>query len=462
MPEAHILEEVIIKKAKSLGRRPTGEAAPVAKKVPPPPPLPAQPSPIPPAPVPAKAASVIPVQPPARPAPAGMPAPQGTPVDISKPPVREAPALGSDIEKILAGVKLPERQAPSTEKRSPAEPTKFDTTLGTTAAEAIRAPGQAAPLQETVATPKDVPPVLTPQQAEQGASSVVAVHTLKNDLQGVVRDKKISVVKAVSLEEERRARRAASTPSTPATVQRSKRTFGVIFTVLLLFGLGAAAIFGVTTIMNQQQDQPPLDTSSSILFAEQSLLLSLDDQSPNDLKRALAAARSSPGTLGSIIRIIPVITAPLPDGSMQKRPATFQEFMSALGAHAPDDLLRAVGNDFFFGIHTVDENAPLLVIPLIAHDRAFQAMLQWEERLNADLSPGFTALSVLTTDGDGLPVKRSYQDLVMRNYDVRALKDDSGTIQLFYSFPTQNILIIAESPYSFTEIISRLQAGRNL
>ena len=89
-------------------------------------------------------------------------------------------------------------------------------------------------------------------------------------------------------------------------------------------------------------------------------------------------------------------------------------------------------------------------------------MLQWEERLNADLSPGFTALSVLTTDGDGLPVKRSYQDLVMRNYDVRALKDDSGTIQLFYSFPTQNILIIAESPYSFTEIISRLQAGRNL
>ena len=59
-------------------------------------------------------------------------------------------------------------------------------------------------------------------------------------------------------------------------------------------------------------------------------------------------------------------------------------------------------------------------------------------------------------------VKGRYEDLVMRNYDVRALKDDAGEIQLYYSFPTQNILIIAESPYSFPEILSRLQASRQL
>ena len=50
----------------------------------------------------------------------------------------------------------------------------------------------------------------------------------------------------------------------------------------------------------------------------------------------------------------------------------------------------------------------------------------------------------------------------MRNYDVRALKDDDGTIQLYYSFPTRNVLIIAESPFSFTEILSRLRADRRL
>ncbi len=50
----------------------------------------------------------------------------------------------------------------------------------------------------------------------------------------------------------------------------------------------------------------------------------------------------------------------------------------------------------------------------------------------------------------------------MRNYDVRALKDDAGQIQLYYSFPTRDILIIAESPYSFGEILSRLRADRRL
>jgi len=50
----------------------------------------------------------------------------------------------------------------------------------------------------------------------------------------------------------------------------------------------------------------------------------------------------------------------------------------------------------------------------------------------------------------------------MRNYDARALKDDAGQIQLYYSFPTRNILIIAESPYTFAEVLSRLQAERRL
>lgn len=63
---------------------------------------------------------------------------------------------------------------------------------------------------------------------------------------------------------------------------------------------------------------------------------------------------------------------------------------------------------------------------------------------------------------DGIQVQRPFSDLVMRNYDVRALKDNDGVIQLYYSFPTRDLLVIAESPYTFTEILSRLQAGRRL
>jgi hypothetical protein len=121
-----------------------------------------------------------------------------------------------------------------------------------------------------------------------------------------------------------------------------------------------------------------------------------------------------------------------------------------------------VGSDFFFGLHVVDKNAPVLVIPVTNYDRAFAGMLAWEGTMNGDLSPAFTPVPATVLDSNGIPSQRLFADDVMRNYDVRELKDDSGQVQLYYSFPNPNLLIIAESPYSFPELLSRLQSVRRL
>ena len=203
---------------------------------------------------------------------------------------------------------------------------------------------------------------------------------------------------------------------------------------------------------------------SDILFAEQSVPFPVDNEAPSDVRRTLASARTSGAlTLGAILQIVPVHTQTDPaTGQTSTTPLTFGEFLKALGTRAPDDLARALNDDFFFGIHTVDENAPVIIVPVTSYERAFAAMLEWEPDMNADLEPLFTLLPSQTTSANGLPVVRKFDDTVMRNYDVRALKDDAGTIQLYYSFPTRNILIIAESPFSFAEILSRLRADRRL
>jgi hypothetical protein len=190
--------------------------------------------------------------------------------------------------------------------------------------------------------------------------------------------------------------------------------------------------------------------------------LPLDGAAAQDLKNKLAAFRSSPpGPLGSITRVVPTVVATdTPNGTV--RPATIGEFFAALGMNPPQGLMSAIGPDFFFGVHVVDTNAPLFVIPVTSYDFAFAGMLAWEPTMNSDLAPVFTAVPMSTLDASGIPVARTFQDVVMRNYDARALKDDSGTIRLYYSFPTPHILVIAESPYSFAEILSRLQAGREL
>ncbi len=376
----------------------------------------------------------------ATPTPATTPAPMApAPLPVPPPSLQDITPSITDFTKILAEMKLPERrdQKGAADVKPPASAPEWS----------LQAP-------DTIALA-----VTPPQTVENQPSLVSAMHTLKDDLQNSVRDQKMSIVRAVSLEEDRRTRE--KDPEARAVPHHSKGAFSIIFWIILLLVVGGGALLGIFFIMQQRSGIPLIDTRSSILFSEQNIPLSISNISAGDIKRALAAARNSPSaTLGSIARITPIITTTGPDETTQDAPATFSEFMLAIGARAPDDLLRALGNDFFLGLHAVDESAPIIIVPVISHDRAFAGMLSWEGALNADLAPVFTEVSALKTDQNGIPSTRTFNDLVMRNFDVRALLDDNGDIQLYYSFPTQNILVIAESPYSFTEILSRLQASR--
>ena len=286
------------------------------------------------------------------------------------------------------------------------------------------------------------------------------MRTFKEDLMHVVHDRKISLISAVALEEDKKRETRQPSPAEIAiTRQRRRRTFAIFYTIVILFGLSIAALYGVYTVQNQHATPAPNPNSSSIIFAEQTFSFPLQDLSASDIKRALSQSQgASSASLGSITRIIPTVKNP--DGTA--RAATTAEFFKALDLHVSDDLVRALDSDFFFGIHTIDKNSAVLIIPVNSYERAFAGMLAWEPAMNTDLAPAFTPVSEFTTDANGLPQRRLFEDVVMRNYDTRALKDDSGTIQMYYSFPTPNILIISENPFSFTEILSRLQVQRRL
>lgn len=360
--------------------------------------------------------------------PTGAPSQQGAPASV---PIRE------DVAKILQDAKLPERR--DVEQPHKKQVTQTD----------INALLQVQPMPEEDqghAAPSAPPP----------KDAVQSMRTIKQDLQQVVHDQKISIVKAAALEQDK------AKPPVFATTKRSSTAKNVVFAGLLLLFLGSAALGGVYLVVQGRVAPLPEQPTTSLVFAEQTVSLPLDGQSPTQLKSVLAEARNgSSASLGSITRIAPLSTNFTPEGEVT-RIATLQEFFSALGARPPEELVRALAPDYFFGLHTVDKNAPLLVIPVLSYDRAFAGMLAWEDSINAELAPVFVRVPDLTVGDDGLVQTRAFSDVVMRNYDVRALTDDSGAIALYYSFPTRNILIIAESPYTFTELLSRLQAQRQL
>ncbi len=367
-------------------------------------------------------------------APLSSPVPP--PAPASQPPTPPQTPIGADMAKILAGVKLPERN----ETRGLAD--KKPSVIENVPPAIVEAEAAV----EEAAAPIDTNPVQN-------------VHTLKQDLQHVVQEQKVSLVHAVALEQDRE-----SQPEVIIAPKKSNTVKNIVFAAALLLVLGGAALFGVYVVMKEKSAPLPPIENTSLVFAERTVALPIDGLSPTVLKNTIAEARtSSAASLGSVTRIVPMKNVLIEDSvTPVSRPTTLAEFFEAIGAHPPDELTRALTGEFFFGLHTVDKNAPILVMTVSSYDHAFAGMLAWEKTLNADLSPIFTRVPPLTLGQDGLPADRSYTDVVMRNYDVRALKDDSGTIQLYYSFPTRTTLVIAESPYTFAELLSRLQGARKL
>lgn len=349
-------------------------------------------------------------------------------------------AMQDDIQKILGAIKLPERRGPTAD----AKPAQKQI--------------EVAPIQEHLEKPAQV-------GAEETPEKVIAppVHTLKDDIQQVVRVEKMSLVRAASLEEDRKIKDSEDPAPAPGTAQRTDRAKTMLVVSALLVILGLAALLGVFVVMNQGGVLPAQQGPSSLIFAEQNLLIPIDNTTPVALKQQIAQLRTAQvGSLGSITRIIPTMTTTATDGTRSTRPATTEEFLRSLGSSAPDELFRSLGSDFFFGMHSADKNAPLLIIPVLSYDNAFGGMLSWEHALNGDLAPIFTPLPIYRTGSDGIPHERTFTDAVIRNYDTRTLTDDSEVIELYYSFPASNILVIAESPYTFGEVISRLRAQRRL
>ena len=356
------------------------------------------------------------------------------PKPVVPPPVRE------DIAKILSEMKLPERHTVEQGGMPP------------------KAPPSPALIEEK---PAPTTPAEKSESPSGGPGALPSVHTLKQDLLGVVRDQKVSLVRAAALESDKKRE-----PAEPIVLAvGKKRNFGILFAALLLLFLGTGALSGVYFVMTAKSRAPQALDENALVFAERTVAFPLEaSAAPLSVRSTLAQARSASGALGSFVHIVPTIAAAADEGqgtTANVRPATTAEFFRAVGSHPPDELMRAVSTNFFLGIHIVDENVPILVIPVTAYDHAFAAMLDWERTLASDLAPLYQPLPALINDG-GIPTERRFTDVVMRNYDVRALRDDSGTIQLYYSFPTREILVIAESPYSFTEILSRLQAKRQL
>jgi hypothetical protein len=440
--------------------RPTINVSPV----PPPPPDQTPPPPAPPA--SPKPAQVVP-PPPILNISTGEDLAPVTSVDpiVKVEPVPPTKPLRQDIASIIGKIRLPERL---TVKMS-GEKTK--TAIPPPVPPIPPVPEKEQAKTEVSTQASETPSQKTPQndgstKEEATSRTMASVHTLKDDLQNVVRDKKMSLVRAVALESEKKKGQENVTGiHLPADKVRSQKFLVITFLLIICLVLAAVTYWGVTSVLRHGNTNTQSTTAPSLIFTEGTFSFPQGTRSTMDFKRAMSTqARNVTNVpLGTVLHIIPTKSETGADGTVTEIDDNIGDFLNAIGTQATQGLIRAFRGDFFLGFHqTATKLAPIIIIPVTSYERAFAGMLAWEPAINGDLAPIFTPVPPQTTDEKGLFVDRQFQDTLINNYDVRVLRDDSGTIQLMYSFPTRNMLIIAESPYSFTEALSRLRASRQL
>ena len=88
-------------------------------------------------------------------------------------------------------------------------------------------------------------------------------------------------------------------------------------------------------------------------------------------------------------------------------------------------------------------------------------MLAWELHMNEDLSPLFGEVLEKTTS-TSTPLREPFvfEDSIIKNKEVRVLKDTKGTIRLLYSFIDRETLVITTNESTFSEVLTRLTSQR--
>ncbi|MDP3996581.1 MAG: hypothetical protein Q8P86_02715 [bacterium] len=289
-----------------------------------------------------------------------------------------------------------------------------------------------------------------PERTKNNDRILKPLRTYEGDVAEALKSKKGSIGKIVIAEDKRRNEKEGYSLTAP---EKPERRTGLVVVALFLIILGAGAWGGVY-FWNKKNSPLENNFSFSPLFsADTQKEVDITGKKGSDVSAYLNASVESPLSLTSVVGMYFVQN----DG-LEKTVVSGGDFILILETDAPAALLRTLTGPAMFGIHSLIENQPFFITRVDNFENAFAGMLSWEKNLTHDLGPILSPAIKKMTAGATTTRPTYYgefQDFIIKNKDVRALKDQSGNILLLYSFPDRSTLVITSNPDTFEEILRR-------
>ncbi|MEK9168053.1 MAG: hypothetical protein AAB769_01845 [Patescibacteria group bacterium] len=286
-----------------------------------------------------------------------------------------------------------------------------------------------------------------PARIEPEEKILKPLRTYQGDVAETLKKQKTSVVQMVLAEHEKKERSKEESRAT------SKRNLPIVAVIALLALVGVGVLGGgAIYFINKRAAQTPVEKLEipSIIFVETAKELSITGRTPDSLTQAISTevANAKP-RLDTILNVyFTKLIGGAPESISVRVSA--QEFFTALASAIPDTLLRSLNQEFMFGIHAFNGNEPFILLKTNFFENSFAGMLKWEERMAREILPLFG------TSVEGALADKKFQDIVVKNRDLRALLNEQGDIVLLYTFYDRETLIITRTTSTLDEVITRL------
>lgn len=294
---------------------------------------------------------------------------------------------------------------------------------------------------------------LTPDEKSQEAgraSPLQRLRTYRSDVAESLKSGKQSLARMVIAEKTREVRAGNVESAGERETFFTKKNLFIAGGILCIIAAAGIALF---TFMGSREDDvtAPLTVFAwSPIFTEADTNVLLERIDKDEIKNKIEQIKKRAVVpINAILHVVFTKSA-MSAGGAREAPVAAREFLSAFPHDVPEQLSRALNEQFFYGFHFFRTVAPVLILQNKFYDGAFVGMLQWERFMLHDIAPIFFI-------NPNTGTRRSFEDVIIKNIDVRVLKGGDGTPALLYSFIDRETIVITTNTDTFEEVVTRLR-----
>lgn len=273
--------------------------------------------------------------------------------------------------------------------------------------------------------------------------AVTPLKTFAGDIAESVKKKGASQVSIRLEEDKKKPNKISYLEEEP---QYLKKIFIVITSLILLSGiiwLGSKSYYAYKG--TEYKEKPELDIKTLI---KGDIIKTVDISRKNRveiveiIKKTL---QNIPQSQEKIVIIAPVAKTPV----TELEAVNSNKLLEILTPNIPQQLLRSFSPIMTLGYRSTEEKfSPFLILKTDSFNSAFSGMLEWEKNIAVDLADIIMS-DVNETTG-------VFIDMIVRNKDLRVLKDIKNDVVLAYSFIDAGTLVITSDLETLRSVLDKL------